>query len=106
MPTTIVVHRGRTEKLPVQLAYDVSQDTITSQIRRGRSVNSPLIAEWDVSYRTDGKDGLIDLVLDDSVTILIDADMGYMDLKRVTGGEPVSVFKEPLQVVFKTVVTA
>lgn len=101
----IVVHKGRTVILPVSLGVDVSADTITSQIRAGQHAASDLIASWVVSFKTDGTDGEIILRLDNAVTALITNTIGYMDLKRVTGGEPISVFDEPLEVLFKETIT-
>jgi hypothetical protein len=101
----VIVHIGRTNTLPVSLGMDVSGDTFTSQIRALKDPTSELIAEWDVDFDTDGSDGELVLTLDDSVTELITAETGYMDLKRVTGGEPVPVFDKPLSVIFRLVVT-
>lgn len=101
----IEVLKGRTNIVPVSLGFDVSDDTFTSQIREGPDVESDLIAEWDVSFKTTGNDGELVLTLDDSVTSEITQTIGYMDMKRVTGGEPLAVFGEPLQVVFVDTVT-
>lgn len=102
----IIVHKGRTVVLPVSLGFDVSGDTITSEIRVDEDFESDLIASWNVSFATDGTDGELILTLDDSVTSEIDKSKGYMDLKRLTGGEPVAVFNDPLEVLFKNVITA
>lgn len=102
----IIVHKGRTVVLPVSVGFDVSGDTITSQIRASRHHESTLIATWAVAFLTDGTDGELILRLDNSVTSVIDKTIGYMDLKRITGGEPLNVFDEPLEVVFKDTVTA
>lgn len=106
MADEIIVHKGRTVILPVQLSYDVSQDTIRSQIRKGRSVTSAIIAEWAVSFRTDGRDGKLIFRLDDAVTSEITENMGFMDIKRVTGGEPIAVLESPIPVVFRSVITS
>lgn len=100
----VVVRKGRTTKLPVKLMYDVSQDVITSQIRRGRNVNTQLIATWDVDFVSDGTDGFLMFTLDNEVTAEIEEDIGYMDVKRITAGEPVHVFG-PIQVEFRSVIT-
>lgn len=102
----INVYKNRVTKLPVSLGYDVSQDTITSEIRTGKSLDSDLIATWNVSFITDGTDGELLLTIDVSESSAIEEDSGYMDLKRVTEGSPISVFNEPLNVVFQEVVTA
>jgi len=101
----IIVHKGRTVIVPVSLGYDVSTDVITSQIRAEKDPASALIATWVVTFKTDGVDGEIILTLDNVITAAIVKSTGYMDLKRVTGGEPVNVFDDPLEVLFKDTVT-
>lgn len=101
----VIVYKGRTIILPVSVGYDVSNDVITSEIRTEPSRDSDFIAAWTVTFLTNGMDGELILTLDDSVTGPIDKTIGYMDLKRVTGGEPVNVFDEPLEVFFKDTVT-
>lgn len=101
----IIVYKGRTVIVPVSLGYDVSGDTFTSEIRTHKDSTSELIASWVVSFAGDGSDGELILTLDNSVTTLIDKVTGYMDLKRITGGEPVNVFYEPLEVLFKSTIT-
>lgn len=102
----IVVYRGRTVRVGISLGYDVSGDTISSEIRVDKDVESDLIATWVVSFLTDGTDGEIILTLDDSVTREITKSSGYMDLKRITNGEPVNVFDDPIEVQIKNTVTA
>lgn len=102
----IIVHKGRTNKVTVRLPYDVSADVITSEIREEQNPTSNLIAAWDVSYVTDGVDGVLELTLDNAVTANITKSKGYMDLKRVSGAEPMPVFDDLLEVLFKDVVTA
>lgn len=101
----IVITKGRTKVLSVSLPDDVSNDTFTSQIRSGRSKTTTLIATWTVSFETDGTDGELILVLDDTITAAISYKKGYMDMKRITDGEPVDVFDHPLEVLFKNPVT-
>jgi hypothetical protein len=106
MSSKIIVHKDRTNTLFVSLGIDVSADTITSQIRSEPDVNAPLIATWIVTYKTNGTDGELILKLDDNETRQIKANSGYMDLRRVTGGQPVPVFDMPLEVSFRGTVTA
>lgn len=101
----IIVHKGRTVILPVSIGVDISSDTFSSQIRAQKNQESDLIASWDISFATNGEDGELLLKLDDSVTASIENDVGYMDLKRVTGGEPVPVFDDVLEVIFRDTVT-
>lgn len=105
MSSKVIVHKNRTNILPVSLGFDVSADTITSEIRSEPDVNAPLIATWVVSFKTDGRDGEIVLTLDDLVTSQIKANSGYMDLKRITGTEPVAIFDQSLEVSFRGSVT-
>jgi hypothetical protein len=102
----VVVHKNRTNTISVSMGMDVSADEITSQIRSAPDTKSQLIAEWEVSYLTDGTDGEVILTLDDASTAQIEADRGYMDLKRVVNNEPVPVFDRPLEVEFRGTVTA
>jgi len=97
----IVVKKGRTVMIPVSLGFDASNDSFTSQIRAEKNSESELIATWNVSFSTDGIDGELVLTLDDSVTRDITRTIGYMDLVRITGGEPIPVFDELLEVYFE-----
>lgn len=106
MSNQVVVQKGRTNTIIVKMGFDVSADTFTSEIRSEPDVESTLIAAWSVAWVTDGTDGDLKLTLDNTVTGAIDANSGYMDLKRVTGGEPVAVFDQPLEVLFRGTITA
>lgn len=106
MTNRIVVQKGRTTVLRIDLGYDVSQDTFESEIRVEKNRTSELIASWDVSFETDGTDGKLVLTLDDLITAQITKSVGYMDIKRVTSGEPLSVFDDPLEVVIRETITA
>lgn len=102
----IVVHKHRTVTLPVSLPYDVSQDFISSDIRKGRTHDSELICSWEVTKKTDGSDGELIFTLDDGVTETITDTFGYMDIKRVSNGEPIAVLMSPIVVEFREVVTS
>lgn len=104
--SNVVVYKGRTNTVIVNLGTNVSLDTFVSEIRVGKNSTSILIATWTVSFLTTGIDGKLKLILDDAVTSLISQLYGYMDLKRISGGEPLPVFNGPLKVVFKDTVTA
>jgi len=105
MSSEIVVHKGRTNIITVSLGIDVSADTITSEVRSEPDVSAPLLMEWDVTFDTDGTDGELVLTVDDVITAGVAANSGYMDLKRVSGGEPIAVFDRPLEVTFRGSVT-
>jgi hypothetical protein len=102
MSDTIVVYKGRTNILTVNLGIDVSGDTITSEIR---TPSGTLIATWEVVFDSDGSNGELILTLDDLITIDIAYPSGLMDIKRMSGGEPLSVFDKPLEVEFRDTVT-
>lgn len=101
MSNKVVVHKNRTNTLIVKLGIDVSEDEIISEIRAEPEVTSTLIATWDVAFLSDGTDGELIFTLDDLVTSQIRVSAGYMDLKRIHGGEPIPVFDEPLEVSFR-----
>lgn len=101
----VIVNKGRTTKLQVGFGFDISGDTFFSEIREEPNRTSTLIVEWTPSFATDGTDGELILTIDDSVSGPVTKSVGYMDIKRVTGGEPVSVFDEILEVLFKESVT-
>lgn len=101
----VIIHKGRVNTIIVNLGFDVSTDTISSEIRTSPSVDATLIAAWGVSFDTDGTDGVLKLVLDDSDRT-ISASKGYMDLKRLVAGNPYSVFDKPLEVDIQATVTA
>lgn len=101
----VIVHKNRTNVVTVSMGLDVSATPVTSEIRSQPDVGAPLIATWVVSFKTDGKDGELILTLDDLVTSQIKADSGYMDLKRMVGGEPLAVFDQALEVTFRGSVT-
>lgn len=103
MSEPIVVHKGRTNIVTVSLGIDVSDDTITSEIRTSSGV---LIASWVVTFDGDGTDGELILTLDDSVTAAVTYPAGIMDLKRVSAGQPLPVFNRPVEVEFRETVTA
>ena len=105
MSSKVIVHKGRTNTLTVNLGIDVSADTITSEIRSEPNQTAPLIATWNVTKVSGGTTGQLILTLDDLQTSQIKANSGYMDIKRVTGSEPVPVFDQPLEVSFRGTVT-
>jgi hypothetical protein len=105
MPNTVVVHKGRTNIIACDMGLDVSGDLITSEIRTEPDVSSPLLATWTITFLTDGRDGELILTLDNTITSQIKANSGYMDIKRVSGGEPLPVFDKPLEVTFRGSVT-
>jgi capsid portal protein len=101
----VIVHKGRTNILQVNLGINVSADTFTSEIRAEPTQESPLLATWVISFVTNGTDGKLKLTLDNVITDQIAANAGYMDLKRTSNGEPLPVFDRPLEVSFRGTVT-
>ena len=105
MSNSVTVHKGRTCITQLYLGIDVSDDTIISEIREQPDKDSALIATWTVAFATDGTDGELILTLDNAITALITQSRGYMDVKRIVGGEPIPAFDGHLDVIFKPVVT-
>lgn len=99
------VFKGRTNVYRLELGIDISTDVITSQIRTEPAQDAPLIADFEVTVVGDGTTGKLDLRLDDVVTSQISATTGWMDIKRMSGGEPIPTF-EPIEVIFVGTVTA
>lgn len=98
----IIIQKGKTVELPVSLGFDVSKDTIVSDLRVDSDPESDLIASWVVSFETNGEDGQLLLTMDQSVTTDISQSAGYMFLDR-TSGVPVAILVDPLPVVFNEV---
>lgn len=105
MSDELILHKDRTNKVLMNLGFDVSGDTFTSEIRKDRDKASDLLATWDVSFVTDGVDGKLELVLPQSQIDPVSVKYGYMDVKRTSGSEDLPVFTEPLKVKFQGVVT-
>lgn len=101
----VIVHRNRTNTIPVSLGIDITGETITSQIRAEPHHESALLAEWVVTV-VDAVTGELSLTLDDLETSQITVDSGFMDFKRLSGGEPLTVLDRPLEVEFRGTVTA
>lgn len=97
----LIVYVGRTMIIPVKLGMDVSNNVITSDIR---TEDGTLIASWNVAFVNEISGELL-FTMDNSVTSAITRIKGLMDIKRVVGGEPLPVFKQPLEVKFEKVVT-
>lgn len=102
----VVIHRNRTTTLRVELGYDASGDTFDAQIRTKEDHTSTKLGDFSVSFETDGSDGVLLLTFDDSLTTSITHDKGFMDVRRISNGEPLSVMAEPLKVIFRGTITA
>jgi len=99
------IYKNRTNIIPVSLELDVSADSFFSEIRAERNTTSTLIATATVDFLTDGTDGEIVVKFDNSSLSAVTVKSGYMDVKRVSNGEPLQAI-EPVKVVFKDPVTA
>jgi hypothetical protein len=104
MANEVIVHKGRVNYTPVNLGFDVSAETLTSEIRTHPTVDAALIVEWEISFVTDGTDGKLMLKIDDTARDIVPT-KGYMDIKRVVDGEALPIFDEPLEVIFRGTVT-
>lgn len=105
MSNEVIVFKGRTNTIPCYLGFDITGDTISSEIRSDPTSDSDLIATWEVTVE-DAATGQLSLKLDNSALSSVTAKTGYMDLKRVSGGEPLPVFDKTLKVEFRDTVTA
>lgn len=105
MSNKLVVHKNVTNVVTVDLGIDITGDTITSQIRAEPDHESVLIATWTVAIIT-AADGIFTLTLDNTLTGDITVDSGYMDIRRISSGEPLVVLDRPIEVSFQGTVTA
>ena len=99
------VYKDRTNIVPVNFGYDISSDTFESEIREGKDSSTTLIATWSIAFLTDGTDGKLIFTIDDSELLNVAQKKGYMDIKRITDGEPYPVMSDPITVIFKNQVT-
>lgn len=106
MTKPLIIHKNRTNIVQLSLGMDVSSDTFTSDIKAVVSPTATPLVSFTIAFATDGTDGELVLRIDDSALANVTAKFGYMDLKRLSNGEPLSVFLEPLKVEFQGVVTA
>jgi hypothetical protein len=98
----LTVYKNRTNVIQVHLGFNVSADTITSEIR---DKAKELLATWVVSFLTDGTDGKLVLTLDNANLANLTAKTGLMDFKRMSNGEPLPLIDEPIDVTFKDTIT-
>lgn len=101
----IPIYRGYKKQIFVALGYDVSEDDLSSQIRVTEDPESDLLATWAIGFVTDGTDGELILTLDASETNVTTHSKGYMNIKRISAGEPYVVFDGVLECVFEDVPT-
>lgn len=102
MPEPLIVYKNRTNRVTCDLGIDVSGDTLTSEIR---SESGELIASWVIVFDSDGTDGKLILTIDNAIAANITAETGLMDMKRMSGGEPLQAFADLIEVQFQKVVT-
>lgn len=102
MTDKLIVFKDRTNIVQVSLGMNVSDDTITSQIR---AYDGTFIANWQVDFDNDGSDGELIFTIDDSALVGVIYQAGRMDIKRVSNGEPYPVGDELIEVDFRDSVT-
>ena len=102
---TIRVYKNRTNVLLVRFGRDISADEFSSQIKEDKTSSSEVVVAWAPSFETDGTDGVLRLVLSNELIATITKSIGYMDIKRMSAGEPLPVFKELIEVHFKETIT-
>ena len=106
MTSALELKLGRTNVCPVSFGYDISADVFVSEIRDEIDPTSTLIATWSTSFLTDGTDGELLLTLEVADLAAVTQRDGWMDIKRVSGGKPYTVNREPIKVLFTKAVTA
>lgn len=104
MSNEVIVHRNRYNVITVDLGYDVTGETLESEIRSEPSVDAPLVVAWDLTVN-DAATGKLTLVIDTTAAAQIKAASGFMDIKRVSGVEAIPAWDEPLEVTFRGAVT-
>lgn len=100
----IIVHKNRTNTLKVNLGFSVAGESFKSEIRTQPDQTSPLIVTWAIVVNNSNT-GDMTLTLKSTQLANIPHKIGYMDIKRTSGTEPLSVFDEPLEVEFRGTVT-
>lgn len=100
----VIVHKYRTNKITVGLNMDITGDEIQSQVRTQRDPTSDLLMNWTVTVIDDAT-GELEFEVDDATTAQIEVDSGYMDILRISSGEPLPVLDRPLEVEFRNTVT-
>ena len=105
MDIPVIVYKNRTTRISVSVGIDVSGDVLTSEIKPDEKGEGDVIVPWHVEFLTDGVDGELVLTIDNSVATGITHVTGFMDMKRMSAGEPLPVWIKPLKVVFRNAVT-
>lgn len=105
MSNEVIVHKNRTNYVTLDVGYDASGDVLTSEIRSEPYVESVLLATWIITPITDGSDGQYLLTLDNVAAAQVKATSGFMDVKRMSGSEPLPLWDQPLEVTFRGTVT-
>ena len=100
---SITIYRGRTNVIDVALGVDYSGDTFVSEVRERQGADSPIILTFTIDD-SDIANGNLVLTADDSITDVPDAS-GWMDVLRISGGEPLTLFAHPLEVKFRNMPT-
>lgn len=101
----ITVHKHRATVISFGFGIDLSQDTLTSQIRDSKNSTGNDLGFWDIQPLTDGTDGRYVFTFSPEKATLVTVDKGYMDVKRVSGGQPLTLMNRILTVEFKDVIT-
>lgn len=101
----LVVYKNRTNIITVRLGYDITGDTLTSQIREQPDQDAAFIAEWDVDV-VDAALGEITMTLTPTDLVGVTQVRGFTDIKRVSSGQSLPVFTDAIQVEFRGTVTA
>ena len=85
--THLPFSKGRYNSYRVNFGFDVSGDTISSQVREQADHTSPLIFEWQVDD-TDAASGYVTLFYNDTARAndqIVANNKGIMDIRRFSG---------------------
>jgi len=102
--STLKVYKSRVNEVVVNTGIDLTGSTITSEIREQPDQDSVLIASWDVDV-TDAPNGILVLSMDETESD-VEQSKGFMDFKRVVGGDPFPMLSDYIEVEFRAAVTA
>lgn len=105
MSEAVIVHKHRVNELTINLGFNITGDTITSEIRSQPSQDGPLVATWTVTI-INATTGEIKLAMNAAVSGGINVETGWMDLKWVHSGSAKAIFESPLEVSIRDTVTA
>ena len=103
---SLTIYKNRTNRVLFKSGVDAPEDEWYSEIRVGKTQDSDLIVAWTFEPVDGGDPGDFLISIDDSLLQDVSHSRGYMDIKRISAGEPLPVLKDIIIVKFKDTVTA